>query len=928
VVKASYWVNFITHTPTYGNAGFQLQNSTQYDAFGRPYSVLVDGHLEGGTSYNGLGQVTAHEAPTDAGTTNFVFEAGPGGRELSNRFNGWPREVRTYHKTNQETVVGLSNNNLFKTIIFDENNNKTEIYTDYFGRKRSEWRFFDATKTETDYYYDDGGNIDEIVQPNPNRSTAPKFTFTYDGRNRLDEKTIPDNTFVYAYEYEDNSDRLSKEIQPLVDIKYEYTDYNELEYVKHVDGGTTTTVKTIVYGTFGIETGRVKSTVTKMLESSGQILRTLTYDKYGRVKTEAVNNTLGYTDDYTYHYDMADNVTMVERDHDMTATTPSQSLYLRDSIKYDLHSRVDEVYRSYSATGDFYKIKQHTYEGKDWLDWVYFYNDSDGALTEFSYDYNERGWVERIGQAHGIFDWPKCSPDTTSIATICNPSTVVPDTTCGDTIVKIDITLIYDGDKLNQCLNLYGDILFKIDYKYLPKAPLNPTSYTYSMHDKGTVPQGKLREEDFTFEIQKISKDINYNQMGSDFADSVLARLEVEIPTLEQCLEFMDHLANAWNKLDTAITEDCEYEEEETTANHAKQGSAGELGVFGMQIFYNQGDIDLGADPYYNGNISHVRWNTGGWGEMSYGYCYDQLDRLIAANFQNVEWDDTQGAWFTAKDHKYSVPIIEYDHRGNITKLLRSGVQNNCDEQSELAGELLYFYGMIDDLLYNYGEYYNKVWYITEAESTPTHEGFHPDGSGVYYQYDDANNVEYDPKSNSSIRYNKLNLPYAIGGHTVVYDADGVKYKQTLGSVETYYVDGLVYENNKLEGIYFEDGRHVEDSRTTSGWRPEIFYRDHLGSVRAIASDTSNDGRIRVDTANNYDEYEVLAIFNYYPFGMLKARLGLRPKEETVVRPSPAQFDPSAKVYLTNFKNNTDKVVCYKCCGRDGWSMETSDQWR
>jgi hypothetical protein len=41
-----------------------------------------------------------------------------------------------------------------------------------------------------------------------------------------------------------------------------------------------------------------------------------------------------------------------------------------------------------------------------------------------------------------------------------------------------------------------------------------------------------------------------------------------------------------------------------------------------------------------------------------------------------------------------------------------------------------------------------------------------------------------------------------------------------------------------------------------------------LGSVRAIASDTSNDGRIRVDTANNYDEYEVLAIFNYYPFGM------------------------------------------------------------
>ena len=147
------------------------------------------------------------------------------------------------------------------------------------------------------------------------------------------------------------------------------------------------------------------------------------------------------------------------------------------------------------------------------------------------------------------------------------------------------------------------------------------------------------------------------------------------------------------------------------------------------------------------------------------------------------------------------------------------------------------------------------------------------------YGYDSNGNITYDPTRNFEIRYNLLNLasevriPEVEGDNPqdpidlseTVYYADGTRAgvaDPDTGYWISRYIGSLIYsgENGEesLEGIQTADG-FIEWNGSASNAQMQYFLRDHLGSVRVIATDKNN----------------VLSRTDYLPFGVRMTGNGL-----------------------------------------------------
>ncbi len=114
-----------------------------------------------------------------------------------------------------------------------------------------------------------------------------------------------------------------------------------------------------------------------------------------------------------------------------------------------------------------------------------------------------------------------------------------------------------------------------------------------------------------------------------------------------------------------------------------------------------------------------------------------------------------------------------------------------------------------------------------------------------------------------NITYNYLNLPDTIdlGNNTLVtyvYDAQGTKLSSTLiynGDLVTtiYYLNGFVYEDNRLDFIIGDEGRIIYNK---GNFFYEYYIKDHLGDVRVCFADRGNGTPI------------VTQERAYYPFGL------------------------------------------------------------
>jgi len=252
--------------------------------------------------------------------------------------------------------------------------------------------------------------------------------------------------------------------------------------------------------------------------------------------------------------------------------------------------------------------------------------------------------------------------------------------------------------------------------------------------------------------------------------------------------------------------------------------------LFAMDLGYESGISELGAEAQYNGNISSTRWKTvGNSTGLGFGYKYDRLNRLTSATF-----GEYTGGWGPSfEDH--SVPNIGYDLNGNIDSLKRMGITD--------AGQ----FGLMDDLTYYYEG--NKLLGVDDEAPYNMNDYDFTDGLSKYsgnpgepeYRYDaNGNMISDDNKGIQEIIYNHLNLPAEIylekdRAIRYLYDANGNKLRKIVfgeqGHIEYIrdYSGSFVYTDGAIDFILTDEGRV---NNKVEGLTYEYFLKDHLGNTR------------------------------------------------------------------------------------------------
>jgi RHS repeat-associated protein len=309
-------------------------------------------------------------------------------------------------------------------------------------------------------------------------------------------------------------------------------------------------------------------------------------------------------------------------------------------------------------------------------------------------------------------------------------------------------------------------------------------------------------------------------------------------------------LAPGYNGPNGAFIEKLDYEYNirgwMTGINKAYVSSSSSSGrFFGMELGFDKPGNAGFINTLMNGNVAGMAWKTAGDNvARKFDYQYDNANRLISADFNQK---NTAGANWTKDKFDFSVPVIQYDANGNISRMEQQGVN---------------FSGIVpmDKMSYGYDSYSNKLNWVTDDAGSVEYKlgDFTDKNSGIGnldFTYDENGNLNKDNnKEISSISYNYLNLPELItitGKGTIryIYDAAGNKLQKvvtdntpTTGQVvtTTTYSGPMVYTGNDFY-ISFEEGR-VRYAKTATTTQPtaftfDYFIKDHLGNVRMILTE-------------------------------------------------------------------------------------------
>src|SRR5690349_4901430 len=170
-----------------------------------------------------------------------------------------------------------------------------------------------------------------------------------------------------------------------------------------------------------------------------------------------------------------------------------------------------------------------------------------------------------------------------------------------------------------------------------------------------------------------------------------------------------------------------------------------------MSLRYNDPTAKGGA-AQYNGNISEAIWSSAGLNKQSYGYSYDNLNRLTEGKYYNTVTSAEDGR-YNEKIGDLNLSRPGYDLNGNVLNLFRYGKKTATG------------FGLMDDLGYTYANGGNQLTAVSDAITTQVAEnGFKEVTEGTLdYTYDaNGNMVKDDNKGITSIEYNHLNLPSKV----------------------------------------------------------------------------------------------------------------------------------------------------------------------
>ena len=333
---------------------------------------------------------------------------------------------------------------------------------------------------------------------------------------------------------------------------------------------------------------------------------------------------------------------------------------------------------------------------------------------------------------------------------------------------------------------------------------------------------------------EPIEKNLHSQDNGNSFLQSVDYRYNIH--------GWMTHINNA------DLSNDGVYNDDDND-------------LFGMQLNYTQVSSELEGTPQFNGNIAEIQWQDA-WHQRKrgYGFQYDAFKRLGQAHY--ADYSNGSSTW-GAHVGDFDLSGIQYDKNGNILQLQRKGYR--ADQA----------FGMMDQLSYSYEG--NQLQAVTDAAAVQGYKDFQDRGatSGTDYSYDANGNLLSDAnKGILQIDYNHLNQPYRIdfgGGNEIhyCYDAEGNKLQKTVKEngqpdKNTWYIGGMVYNDNGLELIHTDEGRAVPNG--SGSFRYEYHYKDHLANTRLAFSDLDNN--------NVVDINEIIQVEHYYPFGMRFYGLG------------------------------------------------------
>ncbi|KDN55708.1 RHS repeat-associated core domain-containing protein [Flavobacterium seoulense] len=264
--------------------------------------------------------------------------------------------------------------------------------------------------------------------------------------------------------------------------------------------------------------------------------------------------------------------------------------------------------------------------------------------------------------------------------------------------------------------------------------------------------------------------------------------------------------------------------------------------LFAFKINYNNiPSLISGVTALYNGNIAETQWATNSDNGVvrTYGYKYDNLNRLREGIYKKE----------ATVTNLYN-ESMDYDKNGNIMHLTRYGSLDDTNQT------------LIDNLTYNYlnNNTTNQLLSVDDAISNnPNFANEFKNTSGNDYTYDANGNMLTDANKGitTNIVYNHLNLPTKItfgtaGNIVYIYNASGQKVRKevTQGSITTTdYLGGYQYKDNDLKFFPTAEG-YVEHN--ASSYKYIYQYKDHLGNIRL-----SYDKNLVVQEENDY-----------YPFGL------------------------------------------------------------
>ena len=477
-------------------------------------------------------------------------------------------------------------------------------------------------------------------------------------------------------------------------------------------------------------------------------------------------------------------------------------------------------------------------------------------LQSIDYKYNERGWLTHINNPYGYSielcdEYQNISP---SLITF-DPNAVVTDYT----LERIVISSVFG-------YNAAGDTITQIKFNDFKVIQYN---ITQSRQSNGTG----LGAVATTPETISFLNSLSTNPIVLDMSGTSLNAGYSVVEVIDEALTALDN--DLLSRPETTMA----------TANYVKSNLMVFLEKSYKDLFHSSEDVDLWAlnlkygdvtnrigstEAHYNGNITEAYWRSADIDAIQgYSYEYDDLNRLVAANYAESEC----GLNFNLNIDNHSASYA-YDLNGNFENILRIGKQ-------DVAGDV---FGIIDDLSFQYdANDVNKLIAVDEYSAQDGINDFQidiPVSQSHAYEYDANGNLTKDKYRAIDITYYEhMNLPSRIdflGGEYIlfvytaaselvsrnVYDAAGNL------TISNKYNQGAQLKDGILDFISLDATSRVKPVLTQSSPNPsgnefmyEHFYNDHLGNLRLAYADLDEDESVDPTT-------EVLQVTDYYPFGL------------------------------------------------------------